>query len=242
MNPTRTHVATALLAAFVAAVLVQDALRDDLSPVEHWVSHLSLGTHGWVNIAALILAGIGVLTLAPTLRANAPSPWPARWVTTAGVGLVIAGTFVADPPPGTIYTEGMTWHGQLHDVGGGLCFIGLFAACLTTRHLLSRRWGMGAAITVAGAWLLASGLAAFGYANEATTLPSGLAERVALFTGIAWLVVLGIHLERTPNTERSRDELRGISEDHPREDGPGSGGPHPPGQGARPDRARPQGR
>ncbi|HET6562923.1 MAG TPA: DUF998 domain-containing protein [Marmoricola sp.] len=186
----------ALLAAFVAVVLAQDALRSDVSEVEHWVSHLSLGPDGWVNIAALTLAGLATLALRRPVRDRSGRRWSGRWITVAGVGLVLAGVFVSDAPPGTRYDEAVTWHGVLHEVGGGLTFVGLIATCLVTRRMLSHRWGLLAAVVLAVAWVGASVMAGISYADGGPALPSGIAERVALFTGIAWLIALGLHLHQ----------------------------------------------
>ena len=195
----RLRIATFVLSAFIGVVLVQDAYRDDVSPLEHWVSHLSLGDSGWVNITAPILTGLVTLTIVPAVRAA--GRWPARWVAVVGVGLLIVGGFVSDAPPGTAYPEEMTWHGQVHDIGGGLVFVGLIATCITTSRYVSRRGGLICALVVTVGWVTASVLAAIGYADDSLTLPSGLAERVALFTGIAWLAVLARHLDRATPTE-----------------------------------------
>ena len=197
----RTRAAAGALAAFLTTILIEDALRDDLSPVEHWVSHLSLGPHGWINIVALTGAGLAVLALRGPVRDHPGRKWPTRWLTTTGIGLLIAAILVSDPPPGTQYVEVVTWHGQLHDLGGGLTFLGLFATCLITRTLLSARWGTLVAALIATAWIAASILAAVGYGDSTATMPSGLAERVALFAGVGWLIALAVRLPAP--TERS---------------------------------------
>ncbi|HEY9412790.1 MAG TPA: DUF998 domain-containing protein [Jiangellaceae bacterium] len=185
------------LAVFIAVIALEDLLRTDLSATEHWISHLSLGDHGWVNIADLVFGGLTVLLLAPLVRRHSTSRWPSRWVAVAGVGLVIAGLFVSDAPPGTRYIEAVTWHGQVHDLGGGLAFLGLVVGAVTTRHLVSRGWGWVAGVTVATAWIVASVLAGIGYADDSANLPSGLAERIAMLAGIAWLAALAVRLDRT---------------------------------------------
>lgn len=184
------------LAAFIVVVVAQDVLRDDLSAVKHQVSHLSLGPYGWVNILALTTAGLAVLALGWSVRQQTDRRWPVRWLTVVGVGLVIAGLFVSDAPPGTRYVDTVTWHGPLHDVGGGLTFIGLIATCLVTRCLVSARWGLIAALTVAVSWVAASAMTAVAYADPSAFQLSGIAERFALFTGIIWLIVLALNSHR----------------------------------------------
>jgi hypothetical protein len=211
------RLAAALLAAFVAVVLAQDAMRSDVSAVEHWVSHLSLGPHGWVNIVALTLAGLAILALRRPVRHQTGRPWPARWIAITGLGLVLAGVFVSDAPPGTRYPEVVTWHGILHDVGGGLTFLGLIATCLVTRRMLAPRWGIFAVVLVTVAWGAASVMAGIAFADGGPSLPSGIAERVALFTGIAWLIALAIHLDRHDPTG-GKHELPGLPQHDQGED------------------------
>ncbi|GEL20769.1 DUF998 domain-containing protein [Pseudonocardia asaccharolytica] len=100
-------------------------------------------------------------------------------------------------PPGTRYDDAFTWHGQFRDAGGGLTFLGLFAACLATRTVFARRWGVVCAVVVAVAWIAASAMAVVAFSDASTSLPWGLAERVALFAGLGWLIALALHLANT---------------------------------------------
>ena len=120
------RVLPAVLLAFAVTVAVQDALRDDVSAIRHWISHLSLGTSGWVNVLALVLTGVAITRFGLQLRSLSgarASRWASRWVMLTGAALTAAGIFVADPPPGTRYAETVTWHGTVHDVAGGIFFI-----------------------------------------------------------------------------------------------------------------------
>ncbi|MFC4999633.1 DUF998 domain-containing protein [Dactylosporangium cerinum] len=187
----RTRLAGALLVAALAAILTQDALREDLSPIRHFISHLSLGRWGLINCATLTAAGLGVFLLRAHLRRFDAGRWPGRWAAVTGGGLVIAGLFVTDAPPATSYPEALTWHGQLHDVGGALTFLGLFATAWVTRRLPYRPGGLLVAVIVAAAWVAASVLAGIAFTGEPPrALPAGLAERIAFFAGVGWLVRL----------------------------------------------------
>ncbi|MET7394907.1 DUF998 domain-containing protein [Dactylosporangium sp. NPDC005572] len=187
----RTRLAGALLVAALAAIVTQDALREDLSPIRHWISHLSLGRWGLINCAALVAAGLGVLTVRTHLRRLDAGKWPVRWAAVAGAGLVIAGLFVTDAPPGTRYPEAFTWHGQVHDVGGTLTFLGLFATALATRRRPYPPGGLLVAIVVAVAWVAAGVMAGIAFSSEPPrAMPTGLAERVAFFAGLGWMIRL----------------------------------------------------
>jgi hypothetical protein len=202
--PHRALLCAYILVAFLLVILVQDLTRSDISATEHWISHLSLGERGWVNIANLLVGGSAVVLLGTVIGQHADSSWPARWTYVAGVGLLLAGVFVIDAPPGTQYDDDITWHGQIHEVAGALTFLGLMATCLTSRRLMSRRWGLACAAVVAIAFIAASIMAGFNYSDTAADLPAGLAERAAMFVGIGWLVVMAFHLSSKSKTRSER--------------------------------------
>jgi hypothetical membrane protein len=199
------HGTRVVLVAFLLLVAVQDALRDDVSFVEHWVSHLSLGPWGWVQVVSFVLTGLAIVGLGLSLRrAGAVRSRGARWIVVAGTAFALAGVFVSDAPPGTAYDEIVTWHGTVHDLAGGTFFVALTGSCLRTAPRVSRLWGRLAAAGIAGFWVLASVLAGIGYADPARHLPSGLAERAAVLCGFLWLLVLATRRIRdlgpaTPN-------------------------------------------
>ncbi|WP_173066310.1 DUF998 domain-containing protein [Phytohabitans houttuyneae] len=151
---------------------------------------------GGVNIAGLLLTGAAAAALVRPVRVATPSRWPAVMVAVAATGLVLAAAFVSDAPPGTRYAEEATWHGQLHDLGGGLTFLGLFGTCLATRRLATPPWGVVFAVIVALGFVTASAMAAASFAVNGPALPSGIAERVALLAGLAWLAFLAHRLSK----------------------------------------------
>jgi hypothetical protein len=199
--PHRTLVLAAI-GAFVVVVILEDILRTDVSATRHWVSHLSLGRWGWINIAALTLLGGATLTTAGAIRSASAGKWASRWVAVAGVGLIVAALFVSDAPPRTAYPEAVTWHGQIHDLGGGLTFVGLFAIAVTTRRLVHGPWGALSATLIGTAWLAASAMATVSFADGGPNLPGGIAERIALWVGLGWLATITTTMTTTGRTRR----------------------------------------
>jgi hypothetical protein len=216
MTTLHRNLVLAIIATFVVIVSLEDIVRDDVSVTRHWISHLSLGAWGWINIGALAVLGATVVTTAPAVGSGS-GRWAARWVTTTGVGLTLAAFFVSDPPPGTAYPESTTWHGQLHDLGGGLTFVGLFATAVTTRRLVRPPWGALSAALIAAAWLAASAMAVISFTDDGPNLPGGLAERVAIGVGLVWLATVA-----TTITQRTTHELPGLPEHDQVQDGTGS--------------------
>jgi hypothetical protein len=152
---------------FVATFLVEGATRQDYDPARVFVSQLSLGDLGWLQIANFVVSGSLIALFAIGLHAALLSGSESRWgpilVAAVGLGLVVAGVFVTDPalgyPPGT--SSGLTpqpsWHGSIHLLGALLVFGGLPIACF----LFSRRFRASGDGTWA-TYSAVSGIAMFG--------------------------------------------------------------------------------
>jgi Protein of unknown function (DUF998) len=136
---------------FTAAWIVEGATRINYDPLRYPISSLSIGDGGWMQIATFIFTGLLILALAIGLRhalRSSGSVWGPALVGLAGIGLIGAGIFVADPlngyPPGTplIPTE-RTTHGILHDLFGIPFFLGLPITGFVFARLFARRGKRG---------------------------------------------------------------------------------------------------
>jgi len=204
---TKTLVAGGALApvAFVVAALIQGAVRPGYDPVRHFVSLLSLGEGGWIQIVNFVATGILVAGFGLGLRRQWPAGSGARWVPRlvilTGVGFVICGVFVADPalgyPPGTPagLPTGVSWHGAVHYLGAALIFLGLPAAmAIAARRAPSRSTRTGAAYSLASALLMVAGwIAGFALTDPTGAIEvAGLLQRIAVVAGFQWLVVTAV--------------------------------------------------
>src|SRR5262245_22381026 len=104
--PQLSQTRTLLLAGVVGPVLfltvafVEGATRPGYDATRQFVSLLSLGDGGWVQIAnfvacGLLIAGFGI-GLGRTGAAEGRGPWLPRLVTVVGVALIWCGVFVSD--------------------------------------------------------------------------------------------------------------------------------------------------
>jgi hypothetical protein len=204
---TRTLLLTGAVAppAFIATFTVEGALRAGYDPIRHFVSLLSLGDGGLVQVATFILGGLlfaafGVGLRRRWPRTGAPGRVP-QLVILVGGALVACGVFVADPalgyPPGTppgIPTE-ISWHGGLHYLGALVVFLGLASAIAISARsapiAASRRWAaysLASAAIVLGGWLGAFLLTGpSGIVEQA-----GLLQRVAVVAGFQWLTATAL--------------------------------------------------
>jgi hypothetical membrane protein len=188
---------------FVVVFLVEGATRPGYSAWRHFVSSLSLGPQGWVQIANFLVCGALVVAFAIGLRRalfpGAASTWGPILVGIFGLCLIGAGVFTTDPllgyPPGAPSTP--TWRGALHEFLSLIAFIALPAACL----VLARRfagdpaWRGWAAYSIATAILVVVFfIAADVAANAGPNAPAGLFQRLSIIIGWGWIALVALRL------------------------------------------------
>lgn len=175
---------------YLAVAAVQAVLRDGFDPTKHAASLLTLGDHGWIQIANFVITGALVIAGAVGLRQTGAfgSRWAPRLLALYGVGTICAGIFVPDPalgfPVGTPSGQPTTisWHALLHFAAGGVGFLAFITCCL----ILARRF-RSTGHPARAAYSLVTGivfLAAFfgiasGSAGEGTTVAFILAVTAA---------------------------------------------------------------
>jgi hypothetical protein len=206
---------------FTVAWIVEGATRINYDPLRYPISSLSIGDGGWMQIATFIITGLLIFAFAIGLRhALRPSGsvWGPALVGLAGIGLIGAGIFVADPlngyPPGTplIPTE-RTTHGILHDLFGIPFFLGLPITAFVFARLFAKSGKRGCA-----AYSAISGFVMFAvfFLARLSLRPGfegmaglfGLFQRITVTIGWAWLTLLAIYMlavrSETPNAAGNR--------------------------------------
>jgi hypothetical protein len=185
---------------FLGLGLLQAFTVDGFDLRRHPLSLLSVGEHGWIQIANFVICGALVLACAVGLR-RALHPgrggtWGPGLVGLYGVGLIVAGVFTADPgagfPPGA--AEGapaeLSGHAILHGVGAALAFNGMAIACLVfaRRFTALRKWG----------WVAASVATAGSTVAIASWPGDGISVRLVVATAIlfAYLTALVYRVRR----------------------------------------------
>jgi hypothetical protein len=125
---------------FLTVWAIQAFTREGFDPTYHPISLLSLGDLGWIQVVNFILTGVlyvaGAAGLRRVLRPGRGGTWGPILVGLNGIGLIMAGIFVADAgagfPPGAPAgaPERISWHGALHEVGFILATLSWLAVCM----------------------------------------------------------------------------------------------------------------
>lgn len=187
---------------FVAVFAAEGALRQGYDPVRLQVSLLSLGPHGWVQVANFVVTGALMFGFAKglrrALRTGRGATWAPRLMAVCGGGLIAAGVFLTDPAKGypSPTRPHPSWHGNLHNLAAGVGFATLIGASLLLAHRHWDRRGFAAYSLVSG--LAAPALfavASVAYTGDnALTGSAGLLQRTAIVLGFAWVSVLAVRL------------------------------------------------
>jgi hypothetical protein len=189
---------------FVAAFMVEGALRPDYDPMRHPVSLLSLGDAGSVQVVIFIVTGTLLVAFAAGLRrvlgtGRAAIGGPVA-VGISGVGLVLAGSFSADPsfgyPPGAPAGVGASPSAgaYVHVLGAFLLFGGLIAGSwlFAARFRATGRRGWATYSLITGVVVLGFFGASSGGPDGLPIFPAavGLLQRISIIAGFVWMMAL----------------------------------------------------
>jgi hypothetical membrane protein len=215
-RPVRTG-SDLLLAGAAGAVLtvatftIGGALRPGYDPVRHYVSQLSLGPGGWVQVANFLVTGALMLVLAVGLRRrlapNAGGLFGPILLATFGLGPVGAGLFPADPglngfPPGTsIPPDSPTFDFRVHIVSAIVVFCSLPAAALVLARRFRRdgrpgwaTYSVATGVLVRLLWAGSTILIVDGSAPIDAI--GGLVQRGYLVLGFGWVAAVALRLRK----------------------------------------------
>ena len=201
---------TAGAVLFAVVFTILGATRPAYDNVRHFVSILSLGDGGWVQIANFVIGGLLIaalgIGLGPRWRSGPGAREIPNLVRIAGLALVGCGIFIPDPslgyPPGTpdqLITP-LTWHGALHYACAAVITVALTSAVLLAiRRGLTLRQGGLTAVSIGVAVIAIAGCgAALLFSGGPPTEIVGLMERIGIYAGWAWLAVVGLLELRAP--------------------------------------------
>ncbi len=110
---------------FVAVFLVEGWIRPGYNPLSEYVSALSLGGRGWIQIANFVIFGVLLFGFSRAVVPEFPNGKSSRWglilLTIIAFGYFFSGPFVMDPA-NTPLAE-TTFHGKMHGIFGAIVFL-----------------------------------------------------------------------------------------------------------------------
>lgn len=185
---------------FVAAFTLQAWMYPGYSWTGMFVSELSLGPYGWVQILNFLLTGALILVfgrgLGAHFSAGAASLAGPLLVQGMGVCLMASGPFTTDPSalPGQ-----PTVHGLVHGIFGALFFTAAPVSCFVFYRRFRRdlAWRPLAGWTLAAGVLLGLGTVVLKISQQPGTGLfewKGLVQRVLLVTIMAWIFAVAFRL------------------------------------------------
>jgi hypothetical protein len=190
---------------FIAIFMFEGWLRPGYNSLSMYVSALSLGQRGWIQILNFVVFGILMLMFTRSVAAEFQSGKASRGglilLTIIAICYLLSGPFVMDPADTP--RNQMSFHGTLHGIFGGIVFSLMPISCF----VFLRRFREDPKWQFLQWWTLVLGTisaAAVILLTIATKLPDtqniftawlGLIQRTAIVPFMIWLFVfaLGLH-------------------------------------------------
>jgi hypothetical membrane protein len=191
---------------FVAVFTVEGALRPEYSPLANYISTLSIGPRGWIQILNFIVLGALLLAFSAAVRAEFPDGKASRWgrilLILLGVLFVISGFFVTDSTG--ISTVPLTVHGTVHGIAGGIAFLAMPVVIFVywRRFREDPRWKPFQAVTLALGIVEAAAVLFFSIVGKSDALLLvfgdyiGLIQRTAIVPFMFWLFLFAFRMLR----------------------------------------------
>jgi hypothetical protein len=187
---------------FVVIFTIEGSLRPGYEPMRTFVSALSLGPRGWIQILNFIVVGTAFLVFACGIATQFPDGRASRFgpilLAAIGLGLIASGPFVMDST--TAIFARMTLHGRVHAILGALVFSLGPAVCF----VFFRRFRVDPEWEGLRGWTLAAGVVMVVAAvlMKLATLPPpappnplagvvGAIQRVSIFSLMGWVASVG---------------------------------------------------
>jgi hypothetical membrane protein len=189
---------------FVGVFTVEGALRPGFSPLANYISTLSIGPRGWIQIVNFLVLGVSLLAFSAAVRAEFPDGKASRWglvlLILLGILFVISGFFVTDATG--ISTAPLTVHGTVHGLAGGIVFLVMPVVVFVywRRFRADPRWQPFQAATLALGIVEAAAVLFFSIVGKSDALllvfgdSIGLIQRAALVPFLFWLFLFALRM------------------------------------------------
>lgn len=189
---------------FLAVFSLEGWLRPGYSPISMFISELSLGTRGWIQVTNFFVYGVLLLIFAVALvwihNQRDMSLIGPLVIGLIAICLLASGYFATDPSGTTVRSTA----GLIHSVFGAIAFALMPISCFL--FLNSNRyggtfnaWTLVAGIIIAVSVILLSIAIRAPSAKELLVPWIGLIQRGALVPHMLWLVMLAVETRKNLN-------------------------------------------
>jgi hypothetical membrane protein len=186
---------------FIAVFTVEGFLRPDYNPISTYISDLSIGPRGIIQIMNFLIFGLLFFIfsygLSLEFRTRNRSLNGPRILMLMAILLFLTGFFVTDPIHTPLFE--MTWQGIVHNIIGAI----LLSLCPISCYVFWRafrehdEWRLFQKLTLVAGVIITVGLLAFVVALEGAVLTpnaltdyAGLIQRIDLITFLLWIAAL----------------------------------------------------
>jgi|SRR5215831_3718911 len=187
---------------FVSTFVTEGGLRVGFDSFAMYVSALSLGPRGWVQILNFVVFGLLLMTFARGIAAAATSRIGPTLLMIIGFGCLLVGPFVMDPVGTPRNLRSI--HGEVHGIVSRIVFLLMPVSCFVfVRHFRSApKWRLLWWCTLATGTTIAIAITALITATEMVAAQNvvipwlGLIERAAIVPYMMWLFIFALTLRR----------------------------------------------
>ena len=190
-------------ALFTVSFTTNGFLRPDYSPVQNYISELSIGSTGWIQMVSFLLLGVSIILFSFGVRAvfrtgRASRAAPVLFLI-IGISYVLSGLFVTDPQ--AMFDNQQTPHGIIHGIVGALVFSLSAISCfvLWRRFRIDKEWKSISVFSfIAGAVMTI--LIVFMKIGQLQTGLlhdwAGVVQRCCLITSYVWIFLISLKIKK----------------------------------------------
>jgi hypothetical protein len=191
---------------FVGVFTLEGIFRNGYDPISMYISALSLGVRGWIQIANFLILGLLLFLFTLGLAKEFPTGNASRGgiitLYIISVLFFISGPFVMDPAETP--ANQMSIHGLIHGIAGGIVFLlmPIIIFIFLRRFLSDIKWQSFRWWTLVLAIIEALGVIVFTYVSKIPVEQNayinslGLFQRIALIPFMVWLCIFAIEVLR----------------------------------------------
>jgi hypothetical protein len=197
---------------FVLIFTLEGWYRPGYKPLEMYVSALSLGSRGWIQILNFIVFGMLLFVFSRGVAAEFPNG-KASWggliiLTIIAICYFLSGPFVMDPA--NTPRNQMTFHGTMHGIFGAIVFTLMPVGCFVflRRFRVDPKWRSLQWWTLGLGIMSAFGVILLTIATKTPAMQSifnkwlGLIQRTAIVPFMVWIIIFALGLLKRSTTSQ----------------------------------------